>query len=164
MIIGSGSNKNKNDAIKTNFNIKQYNTFIHEFDIYYYDAYGLEQAYDFTGCYLQFYIKSTYGSFIKKVGTISVIDNIVRIYIADNEIDFYGKYKYELVVTTPANQTSTLVQGEMIIERSVVTTLQEIVNAIENKSSSIFSVIFLVSCLFFRRWLPLFESEFRLHK
>lgn len=143
MIIGSNSDNNKNNSIKTNFTIKQNNTFIHEFDIYYIDTDGIEKAYDFTDCYLQFYIKSTYSSFIKRVGTVSVIDNTVRLYIADSELDFYGRYKYELVVTTITNETSTLVQGEMLIERSIINTLKEVVNEITFPFYSFFSILII---------------------
>ena len=141
MIIGGGSNRNKNKSLKANFNVKQSTTFIHEFELYYVNIYNQEVPYDFTGSYLQFNIKSKYGTIIKKAGTISVIDNIVRLYIGADDLDFYGKYKYELVVTSSTNETSTLVEGEINIERSVVTTLQEITNNINLVFKSFYSVI-----------------------
>jgi hypothetical protein len=46
-----------------------------------------------------------------------------------------------LVVTSSTNETSTLVEGEINIERSVVTTLQEIVNGIKLVFNSIYSIV-----------------------
>jgi len=141
MIAGSGSNRNKNNSIKANFNVKQYNTFIHELDMYYINEYGLETAYDFTGCFLQFYVKSKYGSFSKRVGTITYTTNTIRLYVSNEELDFYGNYLYELNLTNALGVTTTLLEGKFSIERSVITLFQNIVNEISLGISSIYQLV-----------------------
>jgi len=143
MIIGN-SNNNKNKAVNINFNIKQHNTFIHEFELYYTDLYNQLQPYDFTNGKLQFVIKNRLNTFNKVFGTISTIDNIARIYIDAKELNFSGKYLYELIFIDEHNVSTTLVEGNMIIEPSLSPIVESIISKFNLLINSVYNIIAIV--------------------
>ena len=139
MIAGSGSNNNKNNSIKVNFLAKQYNTFIHELDMNYINDEGYEVPYVLSNYFIQFYIKSQYDGLVKSIGTISSIDNILRIYISKEDLDFSGNYLYELVFTENSTGVSTtILEGAFDVQQSVINLFKDL----ENEISIIFSTVY----------------------
>jgi len=143
MIAGTGSdNSNKNNSIKVNFLAKQYNTFIHELDMYYINNEGYETAYDLRDYFIQFYIKSKYGSVVKSIGTISYIDNTLRIYISKEELDFSGNYLYELVFTeTSTGVSQTVLEGSFDVQQSVIDLFKDLEYELSIMFSTIYSFV-----------------------